>query len=110
MTNATFNAPDFLCVGCMGWGRAKTAREAYRLARSNASPDLIKKEHRKFRIWRLADQVDSVSVDMWGGWTWEPIEGATVGEGAECHRLVWIGDHKAKLTAIPELPTDEITE
>lgn len=55
-TIATFEQPDFLCVGAFCWGRAKTARDA---------------------------------GDV---------------------RLVWKGNAKAKLNAIPELLIDQIEE
>lgn len=104
----TYNEPDFLAVGCFAWARAKTAREAYRICRANASPNLIKPEFRKFRVWRLPDQVDEVTVDDMGGWrvtkaaegheealkqAWEPL-------------LVFIGLEVTPVTRVPELPTE----
>lgn len=105
----TYAEADFLCVGCFGWARAKTAREAYRACRAYSSPSMIKPEHRKFRIWRIADQIDQISVsEIDGSWYGTPKGGVTIPQGEKACMLVWEGNEKAKLTTIPELPTEPI--
>lgn len=106
----SFSETDFLCVGCFGWGRAKSAREAYRIARANASPSYLKPEGRQFRVWRLCDQLDQVQVDHNGGWFANPKAGLELdAEQAKAAKiLVWVGNEKAKLAKIPELPNEAI--
>jgi hypothetical protein len=106
----TYQQPDFLAVGCFGWGRAKTAREAFRLARANASPDLCKPESRLFKIWRLADQLDEVSVDPMGGWSAQYAQPMDGEPSEPAKRLVAIVKANAKPKAVAELPTEVIAE
>ena len=104
----TYEQPDFLCVGCFGWARAKTAREAFRACRGNASPDLVKPEHRRFKVWRIPDQIDVITVDDFGGWSGKVKEG--VEWNGDCFRpmLVFVGDEKTSLSRVPELPDTEL--
>jgi hypothetical protein len=106
----TYGQPDFLCVGCFGWARAKTAREAYRAARANSSPSMLKPAGRIFRVWRIADQIDQIVVsEIDGSWYGKPKEGLTIPKGVNACKLVWQGNDKVKLTDVPELPTKAIT-
>lgn len=100
----TYDQPDFLCVGPFCWGRAKTAREAFRLARSNAS-DSLTKPGATYAIWRLADQTDEVDVDQFGSFTVFPKDGC---EQPGKPRLVWKGDRTVKIKDVPELLICEI--
>lgn len=65
MTNPTFEQPDFICLMPCAWGRAKTAREAWRICKSNYSEQLFGKK-KTARIYRLADQVDRVEIGAQG--------------------------------------------
>ena len=105
MTMITYDQADFLCVGCFAWARAKTAREAFRAAKANSSaPNDPKKAI--MRIWRIADQIDQITVsEIDGSWYGQPGEGITLtpDEGKAATRLVWEGPLKTKTTDVPEL-------
>ncbi len=97
----TYGRPDYLCVGCFGWARSKTPREAYRVARAYASPQLCKPEGRVFRVFQVPDQVDRIEVGPMGDICFYGAEGVPEGTKLEL-KLHWTGNEKAKLTAIPE--------
>ncbi len=93
----TYDQPDFLCVGPFCWGRAKTAREAFRLARANAADSLTKPDA-QYGIWRVSDQTDTITVHD---------NGLFSRDGGEV-RLVWKGDRTVKVKDVPELLIREI--
>ena len=65
----TFNEPDFLCVGCLGWGRGDSAKDAFENCYDNAYENYIKGDANKiYKIWAIADQIDEIQVDDFGGW------------------------------------------
>jgi hypothetical protein len=108
----TFKKPDYLAVGCFGWGRAKTAREAFRVARANASPKLCKRSSRIIKVWRIADQIDQIAVDWFGGWQGQWAAGIdAAGEPTEkASRLVAIVKAGAKPDSVAKLPMKDLVD
>lgn len=107
---ATFKRPDFLCIVPFAWGRAQTAREAYRIARDNmpGAPYVTDKAKAPAMIWRFSDAVDEVEVSDLGGFSYRPADGR---DKTECEaRLVWKGNAKAKPGDIAELPLEAIPD
>lgn len=102
MTAITYDQADFLCVGCFGWARAKTAREAFRACKANSSGT------GKFRIWRIADQINTIKVcEVTGSWQGFPIDGVTITKDDNAAIIVWECDDKTAVKNVPELPTEE---
>ena len=71
----TFEKSDYLCIGPYCWGRAATAREAYRIARANFPfpKPTTKRDLKKwiFSVYRLPDSIDRVEVMDNGTFTYD---------------------------------------
>ena len=74
MSGATFDTPDYLCVGPGAWGRAKSAKDAFRLMRTNCAGHFMDDRNRA-SIFRIADCVDRIAVDDGGGITVKSFKG-----------------------------------
>lgn len=105
----TFNVPDYICIAPFAWGRANSAREAYRIAKGNMPgktyvPDPSKA---KIGIWRLSDAVDTVEVNDFGGFTM-PLASAEVNRDDVQARLVYMGMADIPASRIAEHLIEEV--
>ncbi len=60
--------PDYLALAPYCWGRAKTARKAFEAVKREYFLD--RPDEHKASLWRLPDDVDTVTFDGMGGFSY----------------------------------------